>query len=436
MRGRDAPLAGPLRAASWLLVAGVAVVAWAAPATGQRFPGLGGGEARAGLVFPENANVAAGTLAELDLGYVWAPPLRILVGVGRFEANIDREGGGDEGSFRATGIWAGGRYDLMTRNTLAPYVRGGLTLQRVRADAFDQDVGALLQGTYVGLAGAVGARYLLDPWGRLSATAELRRVAVTNVAHTALELGLRLQLRGYRAYIPEAVALVDPRAGPPGPQPVRPAPATFVRDTVAERRLAELEEIARELERALAELRVSPTAPASPVAVVADPPREAAGVEAMLRQSVRRAAGAMASITDLEETGEAFVLTLAGSAFPSGSAQLAAAAREETRVLATVLAGYPRHIVLVHGHTDSAGDAAANQVLSERRAAGVRAALIAEGVDPLWIGSRGFGELHPVTTDETAAGRAMNRRVEVRVSKADCPTTPVTGPGGVLECRL
>jgi outer membrane protein OmpA-like peptidoglycan-associated protein len=417
-----------------VLVGLVALGASTGPAATQAMPTLAGGEIRVGLTFPQQANVAASAFGELDVGHVWRPPLRVLLGLSVYEADIDREGGGDEGSFRATGAWASGRYDFLPRQALAPYLRAGLTLQRVRADAFDARVDALLQGVYVGAAAGVGARYLLDSRGRLSAAAELRRTFMSNVATTSFELGLRIQRRGVDAYLPEWA----PLAGYGVARPRGRWDARAVADTAADRRLAELEEAALEAERALAAAREVPP----PVAATwpdpmpaTDDARHRAAVEAMFRQGLARAAASMGTVTRMEETETEFILVLGGGLFASGAATLAGAPRNEMRVLATVLAGYPGHIIHVEGHTDSVGDAAANQALSEQRGASVRAALIAEGVDPLWVGSRGFGAERPVASNQTAAGRAANRRVEIRASKQLCPAPPLSIGGGVLECR-
>ena len=63
-------------------------------------------------------------------------------------------------------------------------------------------------------------------------------------------------------------------------------------------------------------------------------------------------------------------------------------------------------------HTDSQGAAAYNQQLSERRAASVMEALIAEGVEPSRLESQGRGEEEPIADNSTAEGRQQNRRVE------------------------
>jgi outer membrane protein OmpA-like peptidoglycan-associated protein len=142
----------------------------------------------------------------------------------------------------------------------------------------------------------------------------------------------------------------------------------------------------------------------------------------------------MTSATDMSETESAYIVRLSGNAFATGSATLSPPARAELRVLATVLAGYPGHIISVEGHTDAVGDAAANQRLSLERAGAVRAALIVEGVDPLWSGVRGYGADRPAASNSTASGRAANRRVDIHITKARCPSPPRPTADGGLVC--
>ncbi len=83
--------------------------------------------------------------------------------------------------------------------------------------------------------------------------------------------------------------------------------------------------------------------------------------------------------------------------------------------VATVLAGFPETDVMIAGHTDSTGSDAYNQRLSERRAAAVMHYLVAQGVDARRIDARGFGERMPVADNASEQGRALNRRVEIRI---------------------
>lgn len=71
----------------------------------------------------------------------------------------------------------------------------------------------------------------------------------------------------------------------------------------------------------------------------------------------------------------------------------------------------------IEGHTDTTGEPAANQPLSEERARAVKKYLESKGVDPQRLESRGFGSSQPVDTNDTEEGRAKNRRVEFKVTR-------------------
>ena len=67
----------------------------------------------------------------------------------------------------------------------------------------------------------------------------------------------------------------------------------------------------------------------------------------------------------------------------------------------------------IEGHTDSTNTDAYNQALSERRAKAVVQWLTAKGIAPVRLQAKGFGRMHPVAGNDTAQGRALNRRVEL-----------------------
>jgi outer membrane protein OmpA-like peptidoglycan-associated protein len=90
--------------------------------------------------------------------------------------------------------------------------------------------------------------------------------------------------------------------------------------------------------------------------------------------------------------------------------------------VAQTLASYNQTYIDVLGHTDSTGSDAYNQALSDRRAQSVADYLAGRGVARARIGTRGYGESQPIASNETDAGRAENRRVEIKV-------VPVTQPG-------
>ena len=83
--------------------------------------------------------------------------------------------------------------------------------------------------------------------------------------------------------------------------------------------------------------------------------------------------------------------------------------------VAEIMQANPSHNVRVSGHTDSVGNAESNQSLSERRAAAVVDFLVNKGVSRSRLSSIGFGETSPISDNNTAEGRRLNRRVELRV---------------------
>jgi len=88
---------------------------------------------------------------------------------------------------------------------------------------------------------------------------------------------------------------------------------------------------------------------------------------------------------------------------------------EAASLLSDALAACPNRSVSVEGHTDAVGTDTYNQDLSERRANSVMDYLAGKGVSPSRLSSKGFGESNPIATNETREGRALNRRVELRL---------------------
>jgi OOP family OmpA-OmpF porin len=84
---------------------------------------------------------------------------------------------------------------------------------------------------------------------------------------------------------------------------------------------------------------------------------------------------------------------------------------------ANQLGQVPSARVSVEGHTDSSGSDAYNQSLSERRAGSVKDYLVNKGVDAGRLTTVGYGESRPVADNATAEGRALNRRVELKVQE-------------------
>ncbi len=75
----------------------------------------------------------------------------------------------------------------------------------------------------------------------------------------------------------------------------------------------------------------------------------------------------------------------------------------------------PRTRLKITGHTDSWGDEALNQALSEQRAQAVRDYLVAAGVDPARVEAEGRGSAEPLAENDTTWGRSRNRRIELKL---------------------
>jgi outer membrane protein OmpA-like peptidoglycan-associated protein len=120
---------------------------------------------------------------------------------------------------------------------------------------------------------------------------------------------------------------------------------------------------------------------------------------------------------DVINTGNELIVRMPEAIlFATDSAQLNSQLRSDLFVLAESLNKYPQSIVTVTGHTDNTGTAAYNQDLSERRAWSVASVLQSGGVAGSRINVVGAGESQPIATNQTVAGRAQNRRVDITIT--------------------
>lgn len=103
-----------------------------------------------------------------------------------------------------------------------------------------------------------------------------------------------------------------------------------------------------------------------------------------------------------------------GIYFDTGSDRIRPESAPTLREIAAMLEGTPDLKLTIEGHTDNVGAAAANQALSEKRAAAVKAALVGSfGVDGARLATKGLGATKPVASNDTPEGRQQNRRVEL-----------------------
>lgn len=146
-----------------------------------------------------------------------------------------------------------------------------------------------------------------------------------------------------------------------------------------------------------------------------------AGIGAYMDKQERdlraRTAGSDVTVT---RQGDELILNLpAGVTFPVDSANIQPEFRNTLDQVADTLKQYPSTFIDIYGHTDSTGSDQYNQALSERRAMSVADYLTTRGVQSARIATRGFGETQPIASNDTEAGRAANRRVEIKL-------TPIT----------
>lgn len=102
--------------------------------------------------------------------------------------------------------------------------------------------------------------------------------------------------------------------------------------------------------------------------------------------------------------------------FPTAQASIRADFYPVLDAVADVLKEYKDTTITVSGHTDSQGDAAYNQRLSQDRAGSVAGYLVNRGVASGRVSAVGFGKTQPIADNSSEAGRSQNRRVEVRIN--------------------
>jgi OOP family OmpA-OmpF porin len=109
------------------------------------------------------------------------------------------------------------------------------------------------------------------------------------------------------------------------------------------------------------------------------------------------------------------IASIRGANFEFDKSRLTAEGRSAVAGAAATLKQHPSVNVSVDGYTDSVGSDSYNKALGERRARTVASALAEEGISPSRMTVRSFGESNPVASNDTAEGRAENRRVEIVV---------------------
>jgi outer membrane protein OmpA-like peptidoglycan-associated protein len=121
-------------------------------------------------------------------------------------------------------------------------------------------------------------------------------------------------------------------------------------------------------------------------------------------------------ILQTRDTARGLIVNMSDVLFDTAKFTLRPGAREKLAKIGGIVSGHPGLRMEVEGYTDSVGGDSYNQRLSEQRSDSVRDYLTHNGVDTALVTAKGFGKSQPVASNDTAAGRQQNRRVELVIS--------------------
>ncbi len=199
----------------------------------------------------------------------------------------------------------------------------------------------------------------------------------------------------------------------------------------AERARADAERTRAEADRARLEAEANAARSARETAAAqadADRARLAASQAEREKQDLRRQlVDQFNKILETRDTARGLIVNMSDVLFDTGRYTLKPGAREKLAKISGIVLAHPGLKLEVEGHTDSVGGDDYNQKLSEQRAAAVRDFLVSQGVSSNLVTAKGFGKAQPVASNDTAAGRQRNRRVEMVVS-GDIIGNPIGSP--------
>jgi outer membrane protein OmpA-like peptidoglycan-associated protein len=216
---------------------------------------------------------------------------------------------------------------------------------------------------------------------------ELRQLVTREFDVVRAELD-RIEQRLSGAAVDPPVAVAPPPVRPPVPPNADPAPAV-----------------------------PSPVTPSEAIARAAMADAERLRADAALRLAMTDVAARHPGVLSTLESERGPAVVVADVAFATGASIPDNRARIALDDVAVLLLDYPDRRVYVHGHTDSVGQETSNQLLSELRAETVRSLLVRAGIESTRVHAVGYGEGHPIADNRSAAGRALNRRVEIVVGE-------------------
>lgn len=138
-------------------------------------------------------------------------------------------------------------------------------------------------------------------------------------------------------------------------------------------------------------------------------------------------------VLETRSTARGLIINMSDVLFDTAKFTLRVGAREKLAKISGIIVAHPGLKLEIEGHTDGVGGDDYNQRLSEQRASSVRDYLVQQGISMNSVTARGFGKTQPVASNDAAAGRQQNRRVELVVSgeqigNASASTTTIVRP--------
>ena len=186
----------------------------------------------------------------------------------------------------------------------------------------------------------------------------------------------------------------------------------------AARQQAEIQKLQAERDAAQQAAAAAEANAASQAALQNEKEAQAAAAKAELEKQQLRAAllDQFNRVLPTTDTPRGLKINMADVLFATGKYDLQPQAREALAKLSGIVLAHPGLRLSIEGYTDSTGTEAFNQTLSEQRANAVRDYLIQQSLEATSVTATGFGETNPAASNDTTAGRQLNRRVEIIIS--------------------
>jgi outer membrane protein OmpA-like peptidoglycan-associated protein len=186
----------------------------------------------------------------------------------------------------------------------------------------------------------------------------------------------------------------------------------------AARQQAEIQKLQAERDAAQQAAAAAEANAASQAALQNEKEAQAAAAKAELEKQQLRAAllDQFNRVLPTTDTPRGLKVNMADVLFATGKYDLQPPAREALAKLSGIVLAHPGLRLSIEGYTDSTGTEVFNQTLSEQRANAVRDYLIQQSLEATSVTATGFGETNPAASNDTTAGRQLNRRVEIIIS--------------------